>query len=139
MYGFFLYVPISLFDSYHADNQARISKETVQEILALLSTAITHMVNEVLSRRELSEHLYPAIEVLHAYAQHDVQTLALSDIYLPALVSVHHASTIFGDIGLAVNGTAQAFGDLCSASPQVVESVMGSLAALLNSTGNVVP
>jgi hypothetical protein len=97
------------------------------------------MVNEVLTRRELSEHLYPAVEVLYAYAQHDLQTLASSDIYLPALVSVRHASTIFGDIGLAVNGAAQTFGDLCSASPQVVESVMGSLAALLNSTGNVVP
>jgi hypothetical protein len=123
----------------HADNQARISKETVQEILALLSTAITHMVNEVLTRRELSAHLYPAIAVLYAYAQHDLQTLVSSDIYLPALVSVHHASTIFGDIGLAVGGTAKAFGDLCRGSPQVVESVMGSLAALFNSTGNVVP
>jgi hypothetical protein len=123
----------------HADNQARISKETVQEILALLSTAITHMVNEVLTRRELSAHLYPAIAVLYAYAQHDLQTLVSSDIYLPALVSVHHASTIFGDIGLAVGGTAKAFGDLCRGSPQVVESVMGSLAALLNSTGNIVP
>jgi hypothetical protein len=139
MYGLFLYVPIPLLEYDHADNQARISKETVQEILALLSTAITHMVNEVLTRRELSAHLYPAIEVLYAYAQHDLQTLVSSDIYLPALVSVHHASTIFGDIGLAVGGTAKAFGDLCRGSPQVVESVVGSLAALLNSTGNIVP
>ena len=138
MYGFFLYVPIPLLGYYHADNEARISKETVQEILALLSTAITHMVNEVLTRRELSAHLYPAIEVLYAYAQHDLQTLVSSDIYLPALVSVHHASTIFGDIGLVVNNIAKASGDLCSTSPQVVESVMDSLAALLNSTGNVV-
>jgi hypothetical protein len=97
------------------------------------------MVNEVLTRRELSAHLYPAIEILYAYAQHDLQTLVSSDIYLPALVSVHHASTIFGDIGSSVDGTAKAFGDLCSGSPQVVESVMGSLAALLNSTGNIVP
>jgi len=111
------------------------------------------MVNEVLTRRELSAHLYPAIEVLHAYAQHDIQTLVSSDIYLPALVSVHHASTIFGDIGLSVggtanafgdiglsvDGTAKAFGDLCHGSPQVAEAVLSSLSALLNSTENVVP
>jgi hypothetical protein len=153
LYGFFLYVPVSLFDSYHADNQARISKETVQEILALLSTAITHMVNEALTRRERSAHLYPAIGVLYAYAQHDLQTLVSSDIYLPALVSVHHAATIFGDIGLSVggtanafgaiglsvDGTAKAFGDLFHGSPQVVEAVLSSLSALLNSTENVVP
>jgi hypothetical protein len=128
-----------LFCRNRADSQARISKETVQEILALLSTAITHMVNEVLTRRELSAHLYPAIEVLYAYAQHDLQTLVSSDIYLPALVSVHHASTIFGDIGVSVDGTAKAFGDLSSGSPLVVEAVLSSLSALLNSTGNVVP
>jgi hypothetical protein len=97
------------------------------------------MVNEVLTRLELSAHLYPAIEVLHSYAQHDLQTLASSDIYLPALVSVHHASTIFGDIGLSVEGTAKAFGDLCHGSPHVVEAIMSSLSALLNLTGNVVP
>lgn len=97
------------------------------------------MVNEVLTRREISTHLYPAMEVLHAYARHDLQTLSSSDIYLPALVSVHHASTIFGDIGLSVDGTAKALGDLCHGSPQVMDSVMSSLAALLNSTGNVVP
>jgi len=107
--------------------------------LALLSTAITHLVNEVLTRREISAHLYPAIEVLYAYAQHDLQTLVSSDINLPALVSVHHASTVFGDIGLSVDGTTKAFGDLCHGSPQVMESVMSSLAALLKSTGNVVP
>jgi hypothetical protein len=97
------------------------------------------MINEVLTRRGLSSHLYPAIEVLYAYAQHDLQTLVSSDIYLPALVSVHHASTIFGDIGFSVDGTAKAFGDLSSGSPQVVEAVLSSLSALLNSTGNVVP
>ena len=97
------------------------------------------MVNEVLTRREMSAHLYSAIEVLNAYAQHDLQTLSSSDIYLPALVSVHHASTIFGDIGLSVDGTAKAFGDLSHGSSQVMESVMSSLAALLNSTRNVVP
>jgi hypothetical protein len=97
------------------------------------------MVNEVLTRRKLSAHLYPAIEVLYAYAQHDLQTLVSSDIYLPALVSVHHASTIFGDLGVSVDSTAKAFGKLCSDSLQVVDSVMASLAALLNSTGNVVP
>jgi len=97
------------------------------------------MVNEVLTHRELSAHLYPAIEVLHAYAQHDLQTLVSSDIYLPALVSVHHAANIFGDIGVPVDSSAKAFGDMCHGSPQVVDGVMSSLAALLNSTGNVVP
>lgn len=97
------------------------------------------MVNEVLTRRELSAHLYPAIEVLYAYAQHDLQTLVSSEIYLPALVSAHHASTVFGGIGLSVDSTAKAFGDLCHGSPEVVEAVRNSLAALLDSTGNVVP
>jgi hypothetical protein len=106
--------------------------------LALLSSAITHMVNEVLSGRELSQHLYSAIEVLYAYAQHDIQTLAVSDIYLPALVSVHHASTIFAGIGLSTDTSAKAFGTLVQDQPVVTDAIMSSLATMLNSTGTVV-
>lgn len=108
-------------------------------MLALLSTAITHMVNEVLTRQELSHQLYPAIEVLHAYAQHDTQTLASSDIYLPALVTVHHAATIFASLGLPLDSSVKAFGQLCEGSSEVVDAIMSSLAALLNSTATVVP
>ena len=96
------------------------------------------MVNEVLARGDLSSHLYPAIEVLYAYAQHDIRTLASSDIYLPALVGVHHASTLFAGMGLPVDSTVKSFGGLAHESPEVGAAIMSSLASLLNSTATVV-
>jgi hypothetical protein len=96
------------------------------------------MVNDVLSGGQLSPSLYAAIEVLQAYAQHDVQALAQSDIYRPALVSAHHASKIFSHIGLPAHEAPRQLSTLCEGLTVVTEAYTASLASLLDSTSTVV-
>ena len=96
------------------------------------------MVSEVLNGGQAAPPLYTAIEVLHAYAHHDVQALAQSDIYRPALVSVHHAAQIFGQIGTPAHGAARQLSALCEGLPVITDSVVASLASLLDSTSTVV-
>jgi hypothetical protein len=95
------------------------------------------MVNEVLTTGQPSRELETAIDVLQQYAEHDLKTLAESDIYRPALISVHHASTLFARIGATSSEGAHKLGNKCEGLPEVTEAIYASLAALLDSAQTI--